>query len=152
MNIPVKISSYAERLLGGPFRAEVQKQAPAPRPERASTLYCPQRRTEHLNHAHIWLAEHGRNLVGYARAHGLSQTLLFNAVRYARANPQAREWPRGPIGCRRQISEAQLVALRRAYCSPQGRTLHQIADECGVSRAALNHYFSKWRRAGTVGL
>ena len=147
----VKISSYAERLLGDSRRAEVQKQAPAPRPEREPTLYCPQRRAEHLRHAHLWLAEHGRNLAGYARAHGLSQTLFFNAVRYARTNPQARHWPRGPIGCRRQISEAQLAALRLAYCSPQGRTQYEIADACGVSRAALNHYFSKWRRAGAVG-
>ena len=147
MNTPVTISPYAERLLGGASRAEVQKQVPAPRPDREPTLYCPRRRAEHLRHAHRWLAEHGRNLVGYARTHGLSQTLLFNAVRYARANPQAKNWPRGPIGCRRQISKDQLAAIRSAYIAPQGRTQYEIADQCGVSRAALNHYFTKWRHA-----
>jgi hypothetical protein len=148
------LTPYAERLLAKQAGCSVLPAPRAPRPavrpapaRSGWVAYCPKRRAEHLRHARRWLAEYGDNLTAYARAHGLSITLLYNAVQFARANPKAKSWPALPTGNPRQISADQLDAIRFAYDHPTpDEKRGQTAERIGVSRACLNHYFGKWRK------
>lgn len=146
---PLKLTPYAERLLAQRTSLPVLKAptAPAPRIERQAVLYDPARRALHLRHARLFIKNVRKNLVGYAKAHDLSPSLMFQAVRFARANPKAKIWPRKPIGNRRQISDVQLAAIRHAYNYPApGETLPQIAERIGITRSCLNHYFHTWTK------
>ncbi len=152
----LKLTPYAARLLAKqqgiaalpadrPVGLNVSSRPP--RPARQSMPYDADRRAEHLCHARTWLKQQGSNQAAYARAHGLSIPLLFKAVRFAQANPRAKDWPRLPIGCRRQISDGQLAEVRAAYEHPTGQTQPEIAERIGVTRAVVAHYFRKWRQA-----